>query len=370
MQTTEPITLSIQEKCHSTELFVGRHLLATSTLARLCSSIAKKWALIADETSFTLCGKMICDLFAQNGLMLTISLFRSGEEAKTRKNKERIEDELLDAGLSKDGAILTLGGGVASDLGGFIAATFCRGIPYIALPTTLLAMVDAAIGGKCGVNTRHGKNLIGAIWQPAAIVADVSLLSTLPERQISCGVVEMLKAALLYDKSYFQRLAASSQRVFACDAELLIELITRSLLIKREFVQADSREKSRRAALNLGHTVGHALEQLSGYAIYHGEAVAAGLLVESSIMVKMGLVASSVVDAIKEALHSYRVVLPSWSQDDIQPLLELMHRDKKSRGGKIRIAALKEIGRLYNDEGDPCIDVEDEMMKEALMLPI
>ena len=212
----------------------------------------------------------------------------SGEHHKNRARKQRIEDRLLSRRLGRDTVIVGFGGGVLTDLAGYVAATYLRGVPFIALPTTLLAAVDASIGGKTGVNTRHGKNLIGVIRQPAAVVADTSLLRTLPDTELQEGLAEALKMAATSDALLFSELERDLEPVLRRVPEALARLIERSVRTKAGVVAADEREAGLREVLNFGHTVGHGLEHASGFRLPHGRAVAIGVLAESRMAVRAG----------------------------------------------------------------------------------
>ncbi|HZB28493.1 MAG TPA: 3-dehydroquinate synthase family protein, partial [Gemmatimonadales bacterium] len=198
--------------------------------------------------------------------------FPSGEKSKTRETWASLSDSLLERGLGRNGALIALGGGVTGDLVGFVAATYMRGLPYLQVPTTLLAMLDASVGGKTGVDTPHGKNLIGAFHPPHAVIADPSTLATLPDRAYRAGLAEAVKHGLIADQAYFEWMEAETAALDTRDLGVVTRLIRRSIEIKAEVVGRDERESGRRAILNAGHTVAHALEQASNYELPHGEA--------------------------------------------------------------------------------------------------
>lgn len=235
-------------------------------------------------------------------------VFPHGEQNKTRTTKERLEDELFAAGFNKECCLIGLGGGVVTDMTGFIASTFCRGVPLILIPTTLLAMVDASIGGKNGVNTPWGKNLIGTIYPPKEIVIDLEFLKTLPEKEMRQGLAEMVKHGIL-NRDYLELLQKEG---------ITEKTILESRKVKEEWILKD------RDALNLGHTVGHALEKESGYTIPHGDAVSIGMRVESLLASK------DTLDILQ--FFNLPTALPPF---DVDHLLAHMRRDKKNVGGKI-----------------------------------
>ena len=218
-------------------------------------------------------------------------VFPAGETNKTREQWAALTDALIDRGFGRDAGIVALGGGVTGDLAGFVAATYMRGVPILHAPTTLLAMLDASVGGKTGVDTTHGKNLVGAFHQPAAVVADPLTLLTLPDRDYRSGLAEAVKHAVVADAEQFGWLRTMAGAIGRRDPETVGELVRRSVAVKASIVEADERDAGRRAVLNAGHTVAHALEQATGYALTHGQAVALGLVAECAIGERMGTTA-------------------------------------------------------------------------------
>ena len=312
-------------------------------LAAACP--ATRYAVIADSA--------VAELYAADlaaDLRAALFTFPAGEWNKTRETWGGLSDRLLDAGLGRDCAVLAVGGGVTGDLAGFVAATYLRGVPYVQVPTTLLAMIDSSIGGKTGVDTSHGKNLIGAFHQPRAVVADVQTLATLTPPQLAAGMAEALKHGLLIDAAYCEMLSAQHDRILARDPDMLTDVVTRGVAIKAEVVAADEREAGRRATLNLGHTVAHAIEQVSGYEILHGEAVAIGLVVEADLGVRLGVTAPDVPGRIRAALEQFGLptTLPETTS---QALLDAMRSDKKTRDGTVRFALLADVGKPARGRG-------------------
>src|SRR5215210_7555247 len=207
--------------------------------------------------------------------------FEPGEKSKTRESWAELTDQLTERGFGRDAGLVALGGGVTGDLAGFVAATYMRGIPYLQVPTTVLAMLDASVGGKTGVDTPRGKNLVGAFHPPAAVIADPKTLETLPEREYRSGLAEAVKHGLIADAAYLEWIESNADAITKRDSRALVHLVRRSVEIKARIVSDDERETGRRAILNAGHTLAHALEQDSGYQISHGEAVGLGLIAES-----------------------------------------------------------------------------------------
>lgn len=289
-----------------------------------------------------------------------------GEGTKTRERWATLTDALLAAGFGRDSAIVAVGGGVVGDLAGFVAATYLRGIPLLLVPTTLLAMLDASVGGKVGVDTPRGKNLVGAFHPPEAVVADPEVLADLPEREYRMGLAEAVKHGVIADAAYFEWMEREAPRLLQRHAATLAHLVRRSVEIKAEVVSADERESGRRATLNAGHTVAHALEQVSGFSLPHGEAVGLGLLVESRLAEAEGWClpgAAARIRALLTVLGLPTRLDPAWRADR---LVEAMGRDKKNRAGAIRIAPPVELGRSEARAGEWTVPVPPEAMLAAL----
>ena len=273
--------------------------------------------------------------------------FPAGERSKTRETWGALTDRLIAAGFGRGSAIVALGGGVVGDVAGFVAATLGRGVPWMQVPTTLLAMVDASVGGKTGVNTEGGKNLIGAFHPPVAVVADPLTLGTLPAAELRGGLAEALKHALIADAGQVEWLTAHAAEIVSRDAVLLAELVRRSVEIKARIVSADEREAGERAVLNAGHTVAHALEAASGYAIPHGDAVALGLVAETALAERLGIAAAGLGRTVGGALE--RLHLPTRLAEPlaVEPVLAAMRHDKKSDGEGCRFALIAAPGRPH-----------------------
>jgi 3-dehydroquinate synthetase len=273
------------------------------------------------------------------------TVFRGGERNKTRRTKERLEDAFLDAGLARDGIVLALGGGVVTDLAGFAAGTFMRGVPFVSLPTTLLGMVDASLGGKVGVNTPGGKNLVGLFHPPTAVCAVLSTLATLPVGEIRSGLVECLKHGLIADEGHFEDALAADPGRIARAPSGFARFVARSIRIKGAVVDRDPTEASgARHLLNAGHTVGHALERLSGFRLRHGEAVAAGLCWEAALAVVQGFAEPSLLRRVSGALGRLGLdpLRDAWSPGE---LLEAARTDKKGAPAQVRYIPLGDVGR-------------------------
>ena len=291
----------------------------------------------------------------------------AGEWNKTRGTWIDLTDQLLADRYGRDSAIIALGGGVVGDLAGFTAATYLRGISYVQVPTTLLAMIDSSIGGKTGVDTSHGKNLVGSFHQPRAVITDVATLETLPPIQFSAGMAEAIKHGAIADEAYFDSLLDGVDRILAKDHMALMDVVRRSVEIKAGIVTEDEREQGRRATLNFGHTIGHALEATLGYEVLHGEAVAIGMLAESKLGVMEGITDTAVVDRISYALECYNLPLEPPSTVPTAELRETIVQDKKSRDGTVRFALLERVGSpARGTSGEWTIPVSEEHLSTLL----
>ncbi len=311
--------------------FVGEHL------------GERRVVMIADQTVLELYRERRLGKTSWDGEAIA---FPPGERSKTRETWSRLTDALLERGLGRDGAVVSLGGGVAGDLAGFVAATYMRGLPYLQVPTTLLAMVDASVGGKTAVDTPEGKNLIGAFHPPVAVVADPRVLGTLPEREYCGGLAEAVKHGLIADREYFRWMEREADALLRREPDALVHLVRRSVEIKAEVVSGDERETGRRAVLNAGHTVAHALERATGYQIPHGEAVGLGLVAECELAVQLGMAAPAVRERVEALLArlGLPVRIPRPIPTDM--LMAAMARDKKNRASRIRFALPSALGRM------------------------
>ncbi len=292
-----------------------------------------------------------------------------GEAAKTRETWARLTDEMLALGCGRDTTVIALGGGVAGDMAGFVAATYMRGIPVIQVPTTLLAMIDAAIGGKTAVDTPAGKNLVGAFHPPAAVVVDPAVLATLPPRELRAGLAEGIKHGVIADAAYFARVESDLPVLLEAGGATSSEmeaLIAGSIAIKSAIVAADAREQGRRKILNFGHTIGHAVEAASGFTVLHGEAVAIGMAIECRLAELSGAAVCGITDQVCSALD--RAGLPTTAPPGIEgPVLVLhTHSDKKVRAGTVEYALPHAIGEMAGAGAGWTIALPDAFVREAL----
>jgi len=273
-----------------------------------------------------------------------------GEHVKNVDTVQRVIDALVKARADRGSVVVALGGGVVGDIAGFAAAVFMRGVRVVQVPTTLLAQVDSSVGGKTGVNHPSGKNLIGAFHQPSVVVSDTSVLRSLPARELSAGLAEVLKHGLLADSEYFERTVRDMPRLLSLDDGALADAIVRSCRIKAGVVGRDERESGERALLNLGHTFGHAIEALTGFGRWlHGEAVACGLCLAGDLSSRLGLIAAADVQRIADAVSAAR--LPARIEGlPKAAAIDAMRGDKKTHAGRIRFIVLERIGRAIQTE--------------------
>jgi 3-dehydroquinate synthase len=303
----------------------------------------RRLALISDQTVHQLyqAGRLGSPPWEGESLQLP-----PGEIFKTRESWMQLSDALMARDFGRDTALIGLGGGVVGDLTGFVAATYMRGVPYLLAPTTLLAMVDASVGGKTGVNTPQGKNLIGSFHPPVAVLADPLSLKTLPDKEYREGLAEAVKHGLIADEAYFHWIESDKASILERKPEAVARLVRRSIEIKAQVVSADERESSQRAILNAGHTVAHALESTFDYRLAHGDAVALGLLVECEVAERLGIAAPGLRKQLQAVLKELGLPLRVPGPVDFRAVLDRMSSDKKNRGGEIHCALVSAIGSV------------------------
>jgi 3-dehydroquinate synthase len=301
-------------------------------------------ALLADERVKPLVERATASLSrAGYGVVAHAQAF--GEDRKNLDTVGRLYDVLLDRKLERRSPVIALGGGVVGDTVGFVAATYLRGVPFIQCPTTLLAMVDASVGGKVGVNVPQGKNLIGAFHQPALVVIDTHALRSLPPREVRCGLAECVKHAVIRDAALFDWIDRRLDDVLALSDEALVELVRWNVEIKARIVMADEKETGERALLNLGHTFGHAIESSLGYGVYeHGEAVALGLVASSRLAAGLGRCERELPQRIEALLRRIGLPVASAKLPPTEVLMDAMTQDKKVKDGRVRLVLPDRMG--------------------------
>ena len=335
---SDPTHLPVTHPTGQYDVLVGADLLPNLVeIAQIRGPIA----LITDSHVGPLhasrCGDVAC--------VVTIP---AGEQYKTLATVQTIYDQLLAAGIDRQATIVALGGGVVGDVAGFVAATYMRGVNFVQCPTSLLAMVDASVGGKTGVDLPQGKNLVGAFKQPTAVLADITTLHTLPKEEFAAGMAEVVKHGLINNSELFRRLEIGEWRLTnQSPISNLHSLVATAIEVKRDVVQEDPFEQGRRATLNLGHTFGHAVEQVSGYRVRHGEGVALGLVAAANLSARLELCAPAVQNRIEAALHAQNLPTRIPAQFDPTAVYQAMFSDKKKAAGKLRFVLLREVGDVF-----------------------
>lgn len=304
----------------------------------------KKFVVVTDSIVADLYGRDIFDRIVSAGYKADIIIIPEGEKSKTRQMKEFVEDTMLEKGYRRDCAVIAVGGGVVTDLAGFVAGTFGRGVPFINYATTLLAAADASVGGKTAVDTPLATNLIGLFNQPKKVYLDIDTWKTLPREQISSGLSETIKHGCLGDAELFEYLEKNVEKIFEGDIEACEYIAERNCSVKYKVVMKDERESGLREVLNLGHTVGRAVETVSDYRLYHGEAVAIGMAAQARLGQKYGFISEENVKRVESLIA--RAGLPTAVPDYINKaeLVKKLYTDKKVRDGKLRFVFQKEIG--------------------------
>ncbi|HBU07042.1 MAG TPA: 3-dehydroquinate synthase [Candidatus Magasanikbacteria bacterium] len=323
--------------------------------------------IITDSNVKKLYGdKLLCDL-KKNLKSYTLSLmsFDAGEKNKTQTAVNKLQDAMFKLKCGRDTLVIALGGGVVGDVAGFVAATYMRGIPYIQVPTTLLAMVDSSVGGKTGIDTKYGKNLIGAFHQPVTVFINPDYLKTLPKEHLLNGLVEVVKMFLTHDKAMFNFVKVNYNKILNLDKVVIEKVIFQAIKIKAGVVMRDEKEIGERSILNFGHTIGHALEKLSNYKIMHGEAVGLGMIVELNIALLVGKISKNVYDEVFGVIEKM-VKIERLKDFRIEDVLEEIKLDKKSKNNKSRFVLLKEIGKFCKHGGKFVHEVDEKIIIQAL----
>lgn len=332
--------LIVSLKDHSYSIFYKKNLLKSNFIINFCKKIGFSIVIITHENIQNLFAKPLFERLKNENFKVKLLTFENGEENKSRKTKDFLEDQMQIDGFGKDTLIIAIGGGIVSDIAGFIASTYMRGVPYIIIPTTLLAMIDASIGGKTAINTPYGKNLIGTIYQPKAVFIDFEVLKTLDDREIKNGLIEMLKHALIMKKNAFYDLLKAKK--------ITEKMIVESIKIKKQVVEIDELEKNLRKILNFGHTISHAIEASLDFKISHGEALVYGIYVESHLSYHMNFLSKKEFEEIVEFLKKKKLLQFNY-KFSIDKIMSYLQRDKKNILGKNQFILLKKIGESINN---------------------
>jgi 3-dehydroquinate synthase len=357
------ITVKVNLGSRSYNIFIG-----CGTLGKLGNRVreissGEKALLVSNRKVFEIYGEKVCRCLAENGFDVVFGEMGDGEEYKNLATLEKLYDQAFTHKMDRHCPVIALGGGVVGDTAGLLAATYLRGVPFVQVPTSLLAQVDSSVGGKVAVNHPGGKNIIGAFYQPGLVVADMKTLKTLPLRETKAGLAELIKYGVISDIGFFKWLDKNVGKLLSLDENALAYAVSVSCLIKARVVEADETEQGLRAILNFGHTIGHAVEALSGYGVFlHGEAVAIGMAAAARLAQAMGLLpieqAGRIISLIRRA--GLPVSLPSsLNHDDI---IAAMRQDKKAQASRITFVLPVAIGavKIFND-------ISEKVIKEALL---
>ena len=337
-------TLTVNLADRSYPIHIGRNLIANANLI-LPHLKRQHVAIVTNTTVAPLYLDKLSQTLQQAGVKVIPIILPDGETYKNTETLNKIYDVLLQNRCERSTTLIALGGGVIGDLTGYAAATYLRGVPFIQIPTTLLSQVDSSVGGKTGINHPLGKNMIGAFYQPQVVLADIDTLNTLPPREFSAGMAEVIKYGLIRDAAFFEWLEANIDALMALDEAAISEAIYRSCQNKAEVVARDEHESGERALLNLGHTFGHAIENAMGYGVWlHGEAVAAGTMLAADLSLRMGWLTQAEVKRMHDLLTKARLPLDA-PKLGVEKYLDLMQLDKKVSDGKIRLILQQGIGK-------------------------
>jgi 3-dehydroquinate synthase len=339
-------TLTVNLSDRSYPIHVGAEMIERAGQLMQQAGLRGKVAIVTNPTVAQLYLDPVHEALSQAGFETTPVLLPDGEEHKTLKSVSTIYDRLVAERFERKSCMLALGGGVIGDLAGFAAATYLRGIPYVQVPTTLLAQVDSSVGGKTGVNHDAGKNLIGAFYQPKLVLIDVAALRSLPRRELVAGLAEVIKYGVISDRYLFELLEQNLEKILALDRELLTQIIVRSCENKARVVEADEREDDYRAVLNFGHTIGHALEAATGYRQFlHGEAVGIGMVKATALSVQQGFCDPKSFERITRLIKKAGLPTEFPPGMSVSSLVQGMEVDKKAADGKIKFVISEGLGK-------------------------
>jgi 3-dehydroquinate synthase len=336
-------------------VYIGTDLLDGSGPLTKKIGLTGRGLLISDENVWPLYGSKVLQSYIEAGYQMDSVVIEPGEAQKNWFKAYDLLTGAIDLGLDRSSFVVGLGGGVIGDLAGFVASIYMRGIPIVHIPTTLLAQSDSSVGGKVAVDHPKGKNLLGSFHQPVLVISDVSTLATLPKRELTAGMAEVIKYGLIKDRDFYTYLTDHLTEITAGESAVFSKIVAASVRVKADIVEKDEEESGERMLLNLGHTVGHALEAIHGYDKYvHGEAVAIGMITAMLISQQKGYISLEEVSFLQKALQ--KLSLPTKLLEEITQIKEYLYRDKKISHGKLRFVLLKEIGQAMVSDA---IEAED-----------
>jgi len=345
----------------SYEIYIGREILDRIGMIIAKNELASRYVVITDSNVSDLYGKRFLRALSDMGIQADMIEFPAGEASKNVDVMLDIIKRLLGMGVDRRSALIALGGGVAGDLTGFVASTYMRGIPYIQVPTTLLAQVDSSIGGKTGIDLSAGKNLLGSFYQPKGVFIDLSFLRTLPTREFNNGMAEIVKYGIIEDTELFSLLEDEAKTIRNESMVLLETVIGRSCRIKKSIVETDEKESGLRRILNFGHTIGHAIEAESGYSLSHGEAVSIGMAAAAMISEKLKYLPSRDMERIRKLAEALGLPCGIPESLSTEGILSRLKTDKKKHGDAINFVLLKKLGSSFVSSEAP-----EEMIRETI----
>ena len=346
---------------NSYEVLIGSGVLKNLLKDLKKKPLGNKYVIITDATVKKKYGNKILQQFAKNKLNAIMLSFPAGEKSKNRSTVVKLHDAMIATGCGRDTCVIALGGGVVGDVAGFVAATLCRGVNYVQVPTTLLAMVDSSVGGKVGVDTKDAKNIIGAFHQPKKVVADINFLKTLPKKELQRGLAEVIKHAIIADVKLFSYLHEHMGKILNKNLHVLEQVIQKNCKIKAQVVQKDEKESGMRKNLNFGHTIGHAIESVTNYRVPHGEAIAIGMVAETKIAQKKGMITKKQYQAITDILEKAKLPIKLPKNSPILQIIKATRKDKKARGGIPEYVLPTGIGKVKHG-----VKVSDKIVQKVL----
>lgn len=353
---TQQVHVDLADRAY--DIRIGPNLLETLPAQVADHGPIKHAVVITDTNVGPLYGESVCESLKSTEVAAHLFTVPAGEPSKCIDQANDLWQKVLKCGADRKSVVIAVGGGVVGDLAGFVAATFGRGVPFVQVPTSLLAQVDSSVGGKVGINLPGAKNMVGAFWQPRYVLIDIDVLKTLPDRELSAGLAEVLKYGVILDPGFFEFLENNTQQIMARDPSALTHIVARSCRLKADVVEADEREESgagaklSRAILNYGHTFAHAIEAVSGYGkLLHGEAVAIGMLCASRLAVAREMIPPEMTDRQHKLITAFNLPTQVPSELNRDDLIKAMYRDKKVEHGELRFILPTKMGHvdLFSD---------------------
>jgi 3-dehydroquinate synthase len=360
----ERIDLFLAEKRKFCEIFIGFGALGFLLEDMKQRPLGNRLGILTDTQVETVLGYRLQNPLAKAGIRTDVITIRPGERSKRWGTVHRIFEQLMERGFDRKSALIALGGGVVGDVTGFVASLYMRSIPYVQVPTTLLAQVDSSLGGKNGIDLRRGKNLLGTFYQPQRVYIDPSVLGSLPPREFQNGLAEGIKSAIVGDRELFQVLEACHDTISDREPDAIEDMVCRCCRIKTGVVMADERDTGVRRILNFGHTVGHAIEAYTNYRVAHGMAVSMGMAAEAVLSTRMGVLATEDTQRILTLLQTYGLPTRIPKGHDADTLIRLMGSDKKAENGRIAMVLPTTIGDAMVSQGVP-VDLIRQALKEV-----